>query len=279
MSEESQTPEVVGASFLTKGSIVNTLISQLTTEEPSIEASSLKQLLTIRQICDFPKQVREEANSIEDGTLGKAIYDLARDKTNDITRLPAARKLLFAKEKVLVQAPVTGVITEGIDIQDAVDSVPYRHTKGPSFEITLGNIKFKKQTPFYYTLKLDVQSHLGGNMQNAITWRSNDSASGRTVVVPVYFRLINNRVNPPAVKLISLGELVFFKHDVENNACMDYYHSGFMRAMDSMFQYGYFDELEVFITRSTWVAVRDGVQDKIILPATTNTNYLEIVEL
>ena len=279
MSEETQTQEVVGASFLTKGSIVNTLISQLTTEEPSIEASSLKQLLTIRQICDFPKQVREEANSIEDGTLGKAIYDLARDKTNDITRLPAARKLLFAKEEVLVQAPVTGVVTEGIDIQDAVDSVPYRHTKGPSFEITLGNIKFKKQTPFYYTLKLDVQSHLGGNVQNAITWRSNDSASGRTVVVPVYFRLINNRANPPAVKLISLGELVFFKHDIENNACMDYYHSGFMRAMDSMFQYGYFDELEVFITRSTWVAVRDGVQDKIILPATTNTNYLEIVEL
>ena len=279
MSEETQTQEVVGASFLTKGSIATTLISQLTTEEPSIEASSLKQLLTIRQICDFPKQVREEANSIEDGTLGKAIYDLARDKTNDITRLPAAHKLLLAKEEVLVQAPVTGVITEGIDIQEAIDSVPYRHTKNPSFEVSLGNIKFKKQTPFYFTLKLDVKSQLGGDEQSTITWRSNDSVSGRTVVVPVYFRLINNRVSPASVKLISLGELVFFKHDIENNAEMQYHHSGFMRAMDAVFQYGYFDELEVFVTRSAWVAVRDSVQDKITLPASTTDNYLEIVEL
>lgn len=279
MSEETQTQEVVGASFLTKGSIATTLISQLTTEEPSNEASSLMQLLTIRQICDLPKQVRDEANSIEDGTLGKAIYDLARDKTNDITRLPAAHKLLLAKEEVLVQAPVTGVITEGIDIQEAIDSVPYRHTKNPSFEVSLGNIKFKKQTPFYFTLKLDVKSQLGGDEQSTITWRSNDSVSGRTVVVPVYFRLINNRVSPASVKLISLGELVFFKHDIENNAEMQYHHSGFMRAMDAVFHYGYFDELEVFITRSAWVAVRDSVQDKITLPASTTDNYLEIVEL
>lgn len=280
MSEE--TPpinEVEGSSFLTKGSIVPTLIAQLTAEEPTNEASSLKQLLVIRQVCDIPKQIEDEVNSTEPGTLGKAIYDLARDKTNDLTRLPAARRLHFTQEDIIVQAPVTGVVTEGIPIKKNTDLVAYRHSKPASFEVTLGNVKFKKQMPFYYNVSLDIQSVLEGTTNDAITWRSNDSVSGRTVVVPVYLRLINNQTSPASVKLISLGEIVFFSHDVEKSASIQYHHNGSMRAMDSMFQYGYFDEIEVFITRSSWVAVRNGKQDKIVMKNSETSNYLEIIEL
>lgn len=289
MSEENELPNTpaptpeptqppAGTNFIGKGTIIPTLLNDLQAEQPTLEASALRSLLAIRQVCDEQSQVDAEVNSRAAGTVGRVIYDLIRNNSNDVSRMPGGLRYNITNgEPVALLAPVSGVATEAIAFHDVVQAVPFRTSRLPATELKEGAISVKSTCRALVRLHLNLKATVPED--GDIEWRSNDPNS-RMVVVSLALRVYHKERNALEYKTINLGDVVFFEEDVLSGRRIVFEESLSMSTMDGGFRFGYIDTIELMATRSAWVVSKDGTRD-VVEMVTDNTtgNYLEIIEL
>lgn len=279
--------------FVRKGFILRDLLLSMQAENPSPNALTMEELLTIVQECDFQAQLIEAFKSNSEFSLPAYIRQYVRNNTSDITDLPSMQRFFVNPASAAIDTSAASLqrITDA-----AVPLLKFNHSTKPADFLATKNNPWALQgdgTIFEFTRRATVQINVAFSaaMNVADTaaadlqWRYSDSGTNRIVTYTPTLH-IEGALNTGSRMDIPLGTATFFPEHYSHNLRTPFAMGFRLAVLDNTGAFGRVDRITVSVQRSTWVAQSpSGVYDRVQLLKRTplgqvdTSNYVELIEV